>query len=709
MHVVDSLIDTPCVFQRLSTTFNDFQRLSHDPSIHAPWNAPADFLSWNTKREQGKMRRKSSITNVEFVLSTPELFPPRQLVRFQGTPMPMQFNIDRKDQFVTVTPDPHLNPAESATFEANCCLMDEGDNPTVLARPAGVAWSSPYCVYRIGFQGESRLPEFQLLFQGESELTTVRGDQPIGLNQSTHLAGTFDGKTVRLFVDGVEVASLDKSGLLATSDQPTVFATRSSTDVGGVFVGMVWEFRIWNVARRQEEIQIWKDHLLPVTPQPEGLVGLWSGEPGPQDDIYDNLTEVGFSQDEILLNHFGQWYMSQYNLIAPKSLKGEARTHFPPEIRLYTWIRARDAYCALYFPDFPDGFLKPGHSVPPGETICTVLDRTGESITEILQAWTDNQVKILRPPIGRLVTMEWATPPDVPNADGHTVNPQFGEQRNTLPKMSISPNVLVESGVVTRVLPGRIRAVSPLVGLPDGSVHRQFTWMFADLWFGEITREDVHLPNTTHFLDADLQIIQWLVDLALTPQEAVDDAPNSVIQMITQILSQFEELINRPEVDEVRDIQPFLSDRRHWMLLSPTGKHVWPQKMLGNKYKVDFVIREHDDSYVAVEIESPRFKLFTNNLDPRHELTHAEQQVRDYCDYIDRNRDCVEREEGLPQIYRPNGLVIIGRKKDLVPQAMRKLESRNRDGGRFTVMVYDDLIQRLRAVLDSVVRALGAV
>ena len=175
---------------------------------------------------------------------------------------------------------------------------------------------------------------------------------------------------------------------------------------------------------------------------------------------------------------------------------------------------------------------------------------------------------------------------------------------------------------------------------------------------------------------------------------------------LKSLLHEFQELLDKPDVDEVRDIQPFLADPRRWILLSPTRKHVWPQKWLCNKFKVDFEVQESDDSYTAIEIESPQFPIYTKALDPHHKLTHAEQQVRDYCEYVDQNRDSVEREEGLPGIYRPRGVVIIGRRKMLTPEALRKLVARNREHGRFTVMVYDDLIDRVKAVMDAVESAL---
>ena len=120
------------------------------------------------------------------------------------------------------------------------------------------------------------------------------------------------------------------------------------------------------------------------------------------------------------------------------------------------------------------------------------------------------------------------------------------------------------------------------------------------------------------------------------------------------------------------------------ILLSPTCKRVWDQKTLGSGLKVDFVIQEADDTYTAIEIESPRFTLFTKkNHDPTKELKHAEKQIRDYCDFIDRNLEYVRGEEDLKGIFFPRGEIVIGRRKDLTGKGARSLCSLNQNRGRF--------------------------
>jgi len=623
--------------------------------------------------------------------------------------MPLLFNVRQENQFVTITsPAPHLNPTDAVTFECVCTLAKDGTDPTMMARPAGRKWEAPYVVYRLGFYGSTRLPEFQLLFENELQLTTIRSNRAVELERPTHVAGTYDGTTMRLYVNGLIVASIEKPGRLATSEQPTVFATRSSTEPGGLFVGTLQELRIWNIARSSEDINLWKRRLLPMEPAPDGLVGLWEGEPGPPDEIYDHLTSEGWSQWEVFLVHFVNWYSYQYNQRPRIILTDIARSYFPDTIQTMIFVKARDGYFAIYEPEFPQYLERAGmlSTSDPREGML-IYDRSDQTVSEVIQSWTGNRLRVLVPTLGNKLEDAWVSPPDVSEAADETINPAILEVNMELQNIAISPVVSVEDGIVTGLSSQRIRAISPLITLPDGSLTRQFTWLFVDFWFGDLAREQVHLPMTLRFLEADLQALQWAIDLALPPQQMVDGGPTKAIDSMSQLVRDFEELLDRPGVDEVQDIQPFLTEPRNWILLSPSCKKAWPQKMLGNKYKVDFVVQESDDSYTAIEIESPSFPLFTKALDPSYRLTHAEEQARNYCNYIDMNRDTVEREEGLAGIFRPRGLVVIGRRRSLSPEATKKLVARNADAGRYTVMVYDDLIDRMRAVIDAVKRALS--
>jgi hypothetical protein len=498
-----------------------------------------------------------------------------------------------------------------------------------------------------------------------------------------------------LYVDGRLVASLKKASKLACSNEPTVIATRSATVPGGFLVGTLEELRIWRIARTKEEINLWKDRLLPL-PVPETCVGLYPLEPSPPDDVHDTLEAQGFSPLEISLVNFVNSYALEYNKWAEVVLKERACTYYSNIIGCISFIRAKDGYCAFYE---PTSQLFEG--LPDKHKGILAWDLSQNTLSEVVQRFTDNRVKILSPELNNSLDAAWKLPDDVSDTTNAFISPALRDSSKEIPNISIHPKVRTENGIVTKVLPNRVRAISPLIQSPDGSFVRQFTWLFADFWFGELTRETVYLPAIVHLLSADLQALQWLVDLALPPRLAVDDGPGQAIHAVEWLLHEFDNLLDKPDIDEVQDIQPFLKNPKHRVLLSPQCKEVWPQKLLGNKHKVDFVVREYDDSYTAIELKLPNVPLFTKDLNLRQQVKDGLQQLRNYCDYIDWNRDSVEREENLPGIIHPRGILVIGRRKDLSPEAAKKLASMNRDSVRFTIMTYDDLIDRANALINS--------
>jgi hypothetical protein len=79
------------------------------------------------------------------------------------------------------------------------------------------------------------------------------GPDRLAVDAWTHLAQTFDGHTVRLFVNGVEVASARHNGTLVTSTFPLEIGGDSL--YGQYFSGFIDEVRVYNVARTAVQIQ----------------------------------------------------------------------------------------------------------------------------------------------------------------------------------------------------------------------------------------------------------------------------------------------------------------------------------------------------------------------------------------------------------------------------------------------------------------------
>src|SRR3989339_2183950 len=80
-------------------------------------------------------------------------------------------------------------------------------------------------------------------------------------NMWHHIVGTYDGTTMKLYQDGVEVANTSASGLISTNDNGLQIGRQS--DTSGRFKGLIDEVRIYNRALTNVEIQ---NHFNPPPP-----------------------------------------------------------------------------------------------------------------------------------------------------------------------------------------------------------------------------------------------------------------------------------------------------------------------------------------------------------------------------------------------------------------------------------------------------------
>jgi hypothetical protein len=82
---------------------------------------------------------------------------------------------------------------------------------------------------------------------------TLYGTSPLSANTWSHLAASYDGATMRLYVNGVQVATRAQTGAIATSTNPLQIGGDSI--YGQYFAGRIDEVRIYNRALSAAQIQ----------------------------------------------------------------------------------------------------------------------------------------------------------------------------------------------------------------------------------------------------------------------------------------------------------------------------------------------------------------------------------------------------------------------------------------------------------------------
>jgi glucose/arabinose dehydrogenase/PKD repeat protein len=98
--------------------------------------------------------------------------------------------------------------------------------------------------------------------------TDVNGTASLPVNTWAHLALTYDGATLRLYVNGVQVGSRARSGNLVTSANPLQMGGDSIH--GQYFTGTIDEVRVYNQARSATQIQ--GDMSAPIAGDPLALL-----------------------------------------------------------------------------------------------------------------------------------------------------------------------------------------------------------------------------------------------------------------------------------------------------------------------------------------------------------------------------------------------------------------------------------------------------
>ncbi len=90
------------------------------------------------------------------------------------------------------------------------------------------------------------------------------------VNAWTHVALTYDGTIVRLYVNGTQVATRNQTGAIQTSSNPLWIG--GNQPYGEFFNGLIDEVRVYNRALDQGEIQSDMNTPLNWTTLPSGLL-----------------------------------------------------------------------------------------------------------------------------------------------------------------------------------------------------------------------------------------------------------------------------------------------------------------------------------------------------------------------------------------------------------------------------------------------------
>ena len=199
----------------------------------------------------------------------------------QERPFQSVLAFDGQDDCVEIKA--HVNPINALTV-------------SLWAKSNASTWNQYGCLaskrdaYILHPQAGSKELYFYVFIAGAWQ--SVKYTPSVEITQWHHYAGTFDGKTLRLYFDATEVASLPISGTINADQGPLYIGLDDG--FGRYFNGQVTEVRVWNRPLSKEEVQ--KEMEGRLVGNELGLVGYWPLNEGAGNTVADKSTFANHAQ-----------------------------------------------------------------------------------------------------------------------------------------------------------------------------------------------------------------------------------------------------------------------------------------------------------------------------------------------------------------------------------------------------------------------------
>ena len=159
-------------------------------------------------------------------------------------------------------------------------------------------------------------------------------------------------------------------------------------------------------------------------------------------------------------------------------------------------------------------------------------------------------------------------------------------------------------------------------------------------------------------------------------------------------IEQLEKLLDTKKRNE-NSLQKCITENP--ILLGLDYSKIIPKHRLGSEFEVDYALEKFNGLIDLMEIESSTLNVFTKQGNPSNHLVHAEQQVIDWLDWVEKNNSYARN--GLDGLLSPKGFVIIGRTSTLTDKTKASLIRRNKAfNGTITIFTYDDLLSKAKGL-----------
>lgn len=105
---------------------------------------------------------------------------------------------------------------------------------------------------------------------------------------------------------------------------------------------------------------------------------------------------------------------------------------------------------------------------------------------------------------------------------------------------------------------------------------------------------------------------------------------------------------------------------------------------------------------MLVEIERPRDALYTKDGDPADRHKHGQQQIMDWIEWLDENKDYARKNiPALSKVKEPEYRLVVGLRSNTSEKHQRALRRKNVELHRIETMTFDDMLDRAKQYLDN--------
>lgn len=152
------------------------------------------------------------------------------------------------------------------------------------------------------------------LDDGDGYQVVIAGAGSVQVGEWQHVAGTWDGSEIKIYVDGVELgvnSNLDGSGLAATSNGVVI----GGNAINEYFQGTIDNIRIWDVTRSEAQINATMNTCL--TGNEAGLVANYDFEDGTGSTNLTDITSNGYDGTLVNMDPATDWVGNSFGPQAP--------------------------------------------------------------------------------------------------------------------------------------------------------------------------------------------------------------------------------------------------------------------------------------------------------------------------------------------------------------------------------------------------------